>query len=121
MANFTRNSRLLKPAEFDAVFAARQRSADRLFTMLYRDNGLGYPRVGLAIAKKRVRLAVDRNRIKRLVRESFRHAAAELPAVDIVVMARDQVTGASTQAVVASLSRHWDTLGGRKENSTQKN
>lgn len=121
MANFTRDSRLLKPAEFDAVFAARQRSADRYFTMLYRDNGLGYPRVGLAIAKKRVRLAVDRNRIKRLVRESFRSATAVLPAFDIVVMARDPVSDASNEAVFASLNGHWESLGRRNENSIRNN
>lgn len=120
MANFSRNSRLLQPAEFDAVFTARRRSADRLFTVLYRDNGLGYPRVGLAIAKKRVRHAVDRNRIKRLIRESFRIAATGLPGLDIVVMARDGTGTATNAAIFASLGRHWETLRKRADDSTNK-
>jgi ribonuclease P protein component len=45
-------------------------------------------RLGLAVSRKVSKSAVQRNRIKRLVRESFRKHRAHLPALDIVVMAR---------------------------------
>lgn len=40
--------------------------------------------MGTAISKKAIRRAVGRNRVKRIMRESFRHVAATLPPVDIV-------------------------------------
>lgn len=51
-------------------------------------NGLGHPRLGLVFSKKNVRRAVDRNRLKRLTRESIRLQQHQLPGVDIVVLAR---------------------------------
>lgn len=107
---FSRDSRLLAAADYDGVFRNSRRSADRLFTVLYCANGLGYPRLGLAIAKKRVRRAVDRNRLKRLIRESFRAARANLADFDIVVLARDDAATADNAIVRTSLERHWNSL-----------
>jgi ribonuclease P protein component len=45
-------------------------------------------RLGLAISKKQIRRAVDRNRLKRHIRESFRHHRKRLTGLDLVVMAR---------------------------------
>ena len=109
-AKFTRVSRLTLASDFDRVFRKSRRSADGLFTVLYRANGLGYPRLGLAIAKKRVRLAVGRNRVKRLIRESFRAAQPQLNGLDIVVLARDKVGVAPNAEVSVSLAHHWQTL-----------
>lgn len=87
--------------------------------MLYRANGLGYPRLGLALARKRVRRAVDRNRLKRLVRESFRRAQRTLGGIDIVVMARDKAGVASNAAVLDSLVQHWQKLSERGADSSE--
>ncbi len=56
-------------------------------------------RLGLAIAKKRAKRALDRNRIKRIARETFRHNLAPLEGVEIVVMNRD-ATATATSAVL---------------------
>ena len=106
-AVFPRPNRLTQAADFDRVFKQAKRSSDRFFTVLYRRNDLGYPRLGLAIAKKRVRLAVGRNRLKRIIRDSFRHAKNQLLGVDIVIMARDQAESAANRALFASLEQHW--------------
>ena len=119
-ARFTRQNRLLTGADFDNVFKNCQRSADSVFTVLYRDNGLGYPRLGLAIAKKRVRHATRRNRLKRLIRESFRQAIPGIPSVDIVVLARDSAGVADNALIFASLERHWRTLQERTGKTTTK-
>ena len=89
------------------MFKNGQRSADRFFTILFHQNCLNRPRLGFAISKQKVRLAVGRNRLRRLVRESFRLRAAALPAVDLVVLARDATGVAPSGELTASLEKHW--------------
>jgi ribonuclease P protein component len=92
------------------VFQQGQRSADRYFTILFRSNTLSHPRLGFAISKQKVRLAVGRNRLRRLVRESFRRRATGLPSVDLVVLARDAATSAANGEIVTSLATHWTRI-----------
>ena len=106
-ACFKPRARLLKPAEFSRVFKKAIRSSDRMLTILAAPNDLGYPRLGLAIAKKHAKRAVDRNRIKRIIRESFRHNQDNLPAIDLVVMAKPQTKSAMNPELFASLEHHW--------------
>jgi len=109
-ASFKQRFRLTKATDFERVFSENQRSVDGLFTVLYRRNGLGYPRLGLAIAKRQVRFAVERNRLKRLIRESFRRAKQQLSDLDIVIMARHKAGVSENAVVYASLDRHWRSL-----------
>ena len=109
-ARFNRRVRLLKPAEFSRVFKKALRSSDRQFTILAAANDLGFPRLGLAISKKHARRAVDRNRIKRLVRESFRQNLASIPSADLVVMAKPMTKNARNQELFESLAAHWRRL-----------
>lgn len=53
--------------------------------VMARPNQVGHPRLGMVIAKRLLARAVDRNRVKRCVRESFRQVLQELPACDFVV------------------------------------
>jgi ribonuclease P protein component len=107
---FPRERRLGTPADFQYVFEHAQKSADACLTVLARPNGLGRPRLGLAIAKKSIRNAADRNRIKRLIRESFRMRQAELGSVDFVVVARPPAKQASCEVLRSTLERHWASL-----------
>lgn len=69
------------------------------------------PRLGLAISKKCAKRAVDRNRIKRIVRESFRlHRREGMPALDLVVLCRRDAIDAPNERLFASLSSHWKNL-----------
>jgi len=113
-ARFRRPYRLLARPQFDAVFSRSRRSADGWFTILYRYNKAGHARLGLALAKKRIRYATGRNRIKRLVRESFRIQRDNLPPVDLVVMARSDAARATNRELLASLDRHWRRIGEAK-------
>lgn len=86
---FSREKRLLQSQQFKAVFdSPDHRLSGRCVLLLSRLNQLEHPRLGLVIGKKNVKLAVDRNRIKRQFRESFRQQQAGLPGVDIVLVAR---------------------------------
>ena len=107
---YRKENRLLDAAAFGRVFRNAKRSRDPLFTVLWRLNDKALPRLGLAIAKKHCRRATDRNRIKRIIRESFRLHQAELAGIDIVVMNRPDATNADNDKIFDSLERHWSRL-----------
>lgn len=79
------DARLVKKADFDRVFAENQRARTDYVMVMARPNAVGHPRLGMVIPKRLLGRAVDRNRVKRCVRESFRQVLAELPACDFVV------------------------------------
>jgi ribonuclease P protein component len=62
---------------------------------------------GRAISKKNCRLATGRNRIKRVVRESFRQHQAALAGLDVVVMNQPAARAAVNQELFDSLTTHW--------------
>lgn len=109
-ACFSRHVRLLKPAQYSYVFKKPLRSNDRFFTILAVKNEMDHARLGLAISKKNARRAVDRNIIKRLVRESFRYSLDNLVCVDIVVMAKPVTKSAENHQIFESLQQHWNRL-----------
>jgi len=100
-------ARLHNPAEFKLVFAEGRRLKRSPLGLSYRLNALPHPRLGLAIAKKAVADAHDRNRIKRLIREDFRHNRARLPAVDLVFFAHSGLADLSNDAIRALLADIW--------------
>ena len=106
-----RHQRLSGSREFNRVFQDSHRSADRFFTVLYRSNSNGEARLGFAISKKCVGLSVARNRLRRVVKESFRHNQSMLGPVDIVVMAQTEAAAAGNPALRRSLEQHWNKIG----------
>ena len=107
---FSRNSRLTSPSDFQKVFDSNTRSADSSFVVLARPNGLDVPRLGFAVSARRVRLAVTRNLIKRIVRESFRLQQEQLSGLDIVVLVQKPVLKADRRLLRASIERHWKKI-----------
>ena len=69
------------------------------------------------MARKHVRRAIDRNRIKRLVRESFRHRQHEIPDLDVIVLARPGIGTLDNQQLYQQLDRLWGKLS-RQVDST---
>lgn len=108
--DFPGAARLRRAGEFRYVFERGLRRADGCFTVIYAPNSAARARLGLAIAKRRVPRAVDRSRIKRIVRESFRHHAVELPAVDVVVLVRSGAAYYDNAKLFASIRGHWRRL-----------
>ena len=107
---FARHQRLLKSSEFQYVFAHPRRFSDKNLTVFVRRNHLSHARLGLAIPKKYIKLAVKRNRIKRLIRESFRTWQGKLVGWDIVIMARGGAARLKNQELRTALESHWQKL-----------
>ena len=105
--SFGKDRRLQDKAAYDRVFKKARRSRDKCFTVLVRRNDNAPARLGLAISKKHCRKATARNRIKRLVRESFRLHQAELDGLDLVVINQPGAALASNRELSDSLSAHW--------------
>lgn len=112
-ARFPRRARLLNKREFSYVFEQPEKSGDANFTVLARRNGLDSPRLGMAISRKVAKLSVQRNRLKRLIRESFRHQQHWLGGIDFVVMGRMGVVERDNPQLLAALERHWKRLNHR--------
>ncbi|MGM0475687.1 MAG: ribonuclease P protein component [Pseudomonadota bacterium] len=116
MYRFTRDCRLLKPADFSPVFdrqGGAQRSGDDLLTVLARCNGGDHARIGFAIGRRQVGRAVARNRIKRQAREWLRLNRETLPGLDFVVMARPAAEQAGKTDLRASLENNATKLVNR--------
>jgi ribonuclease P protein component len=109
-APFIAAHRLRQKSQFDLVYREGRRFSDNLFLILARPNSSLHARLGLSVAAKNAGNAVNRNRIKRAVRESFRHYSSRLPAVDIVVNARAGAKAAANSALAHSLEQLWDKL-----------
>ena len=80
-----RNARLVKQAQFDQVFAENQRARTDTLVVMARPNQEGHARLGMVVSRRLLPRAVDRNRVKRCIRESFRLRLEQLPACDFVV------------------------------------
>jgi ribonuclease P protein component len=107
---FPRAVRLTGPAQYRRVFSDAKRVSDAGFTLLVRENGGPGPRLGLAISRKCARRAVDRQRIKRIIRESFRRHRGQIAPVDIVIMCRAAVLEWDNERIRSSLDRFWARL-----------
>lgn len=108
--SFPRTHRLMGAREFSRVFAAPRRVGGSAFLLLFRPNGLARPRLGLAISKKCARRAVDRTRLKRIVRESFRLHQCALSGWDIVVLGARDAPALPNQRLFAALERSWAAI-----------
>lgn len=86
--SYSRELRLLTPSQFSYVFSNAIPAGSKHLTVLARFNEYTLPRLGITVAKKRIKTAVQRNRIKRIVRENFRHQCKSLPNIDIIVVVK---------------------------------
>ena len=105
---FHKARRLQKKQEYDHVFSQATKTVTNELILLHCKNQLGYARIGLALSKKMIAKANQRNRIKRLIRESFRIQG--LPAVDVIVLARRNVAAVENKLINSNLSVAWEKL-----------
>ncbi|MGH8533194.1 MAG: ribonuclease P protein component [Gammaproteobacteria bacterium] len=101
------DDRVKERRDFQRLLLARCKSSDRSVMVLGCPNGLPRARLGIAVPKKHVHLAVKRNRLKRRVREFFRHHKPKLTGFDTLVIVRSsacELTGIQFREL---LEFHW--------------
>jgi ribonuclease P protein component len=111
-----RRSRLSGKEAFSNVFQHAVVSTDASFKVLAHRTGLQESRLGMAVSRQVDKRAVERNRLKRIVRESFRrhyllHAGEG--AIDIVVLPRQQAVSVSNRQLFEQLTQHWQRIDER--------
>jgi ribonuclease P protein component len=111
MHNFDKSRRLLTKAEFDAVFKLAKKKVIPGFVVLYRPNQLTHARLGCVLSKRMLAKAHQRNRIKRVLRESFRQQI--LPGFDVIFLARHGLAKNKNADITTRLSDVWNELCGK--------
>jgi ribonuclease P protein component len=106
--SFDKTRRLLTKADYSYVFEQPEKILTSDFVFLYRKNAFGFARIGLALSKKKVAEATQRNRLKRLLRESFR--VHNLPSVDMVILARTGLAQKENNLIIERLKSAWNKL-----------
>ncbi|MCS6124951.1 ribonuclease P protein component [Shewanella baltica] len=110
---FSRELRLLTPAQFKSVFSNPIKASSAEITLLAIPNTEQHPRMGLTVAKRFVKRANQRNRIKRLIRDSFRLNQHDIPHLDIVVLVRNGVMEMENAEINKLIEKLWRKLSRR--------
>jgi len=115
---FSKQQRLLTAREFQRVFdQLGLKCSSKRISLLAASNLLGYPRIGFIIPKKQIRLAVQRNRIKRVIRESFRQLDTHGFSYDVIVLVRKGLDEQQNSDITAQFEYLWAKLKQRAKNS----
>lgn len=118
---FPKSHRLLTSGDFQAVFAdAPVRASHKHFLILARPTDNTHSRLGLVIAKKHIRLATRRNRLKRLIRETFRCQQPTLRGIDVIVLARKGMDELDNNQLIAQLNGQWQRIARKAKRSNDK-
>ncbi|MDF1562517.1 MAG: ribonuclease P protein component [Deltaproteobacteria bacterium] len=100
-----RSARLRHRREFLEVQRRGRSVRTRYLVLLALPNGLGHRRLGVTVSTRVSKRAVDRNRIKRHLREAFRKERGCLPpSCDVVLIARGAALEASHAQLVAAFT-----------------
>ncbi|MFT8229570.1 MAG: ribonuclease P protein component [Enterobacterales bacterium] len=104
---FDFNFKLTKLKDFNFVFQDPNIIRNLYLTIFSRKNILTYPRIGISVSKKYITLANKRNRIKRLVRESFRLNKNTLPFMDFVIIIKKKIVDLNNIEILKKLEILW--------------
>jgi len=114
-----RQHRLTDKRAFREIFEKPSVASDPCFKIMARPNDQSCSRLGMAVSRKVDRRAVQRNRLKRLIRESFRQYIDSGPTVvnaDFMVLPRPLAVSISHEEVFARLARLWEQVSRKLQN-----
>ena len=97
--------------EFQRVLSGGVRLNVLAMTLVLRPNGVSQPRLGLAVPRRAAKSAVTRHRLKRRIRESFRHHAEHLAGLDVVVIVRPGAVAMDARRFRDVLASAWTRAG----------
>ena len=111
---FDTSKRLTNSRQFSKVLRQGQTQRNPLFVIVSLPNDQATGRLGVTVSKKVSKKAVQRNRIKRLIRETFRHHHSQLKNHDFVIIARGHAAKADNQTITETLAKMWATKTSKK-------
>lgn len=104
-------NRLTKNKEFDNVFKRGRSSFDKITGVKFVANNLGINRIGILVSFKVSKKAVERNKIKRRIREIVRAELKNLKnGLDIVIIALPDIKNKTFKEIKPSLAGHFKKL-----------
>lgn len=109
MFRFTTEQRLTKKHDFNHVFVKANKVVLNNITVLFRPNNLSCPRLGFAISKRFVKKSVLRNKIRRIIKESFRHQRT-ISSYDLVFLVNKTCSKQNIESINLTLEKLWEKL-----------
>lgn len=106
---------MLSATSYRRVIKKATRNHDKFFIVLCHNKGDMPPQLGMAISRKNCRTAITRNRIKRIIREVFRHYQAQLTGLDIVVINKPAAALARNNVIAESVKGHFKKCSSIKQ------
>jgi len=118
--SYSRELRLLTPANFQTVFKNPLRAGSPQLTILACKNEFDHPRLGLVVPKKQVKLAVGRNKIKRVIRDNFRLSQHDLLPLDYVIIAKGGIGKLDNTELNKLTDKLWKKIARRYKEQQQR-
>lgn len=118
---FTKEAKLIKTDEFSSVFNFRKRISAKYLALHYQPNQVGHARLGLVVGKKIARRAVDRNYMRRVLRELFRLQQYEIASVDLVIRVQNKFVKADFILIKQELAALISKINKRMQTVQQSN
>src|SRR3990167_354064 len=110
MAGFSSINRLKRKQEFQFVFNRPYKISNKYLFILFKPNQQSRVKLGVMVGKRYVKRAVDRNQLKRVIRESFRHHKEDLKGLDIVVLIRSECSTLGKKTWRNDINELWQAL-----------
>lgn len=115
--SFLYKNHIRDKATFNAVFSSRKRINASVGVLRFVRNELGYSRLGIIVSKRNVRLAVTRNKLRRMIKEQFRLHQVKNSGYDVVFVVYKQANDASSHEFHQCIRHLFNVLVKRVERS----
>ena len=107
---FQSKLKIKKSAEFANIYSKNKYFYNSGLIMLTKNNNLENPRLGISIPKKNLKLSVQRNKIKRIIKESFRLNYKKIDKLDIVLIGGKNINKFNIKNTQKSLLELWKKI-----------
>ena len=114
--SFTRDYRLLNSSDYKEVFDNAEYKVSCRYILMIAIKHRNQSRVGIVVSKKNIPKATKRNRVKRLIRESFRGTKSQIPNLDVVVLIRRGIEDLPNVKISSKLDSLWRDLCAKTAN-----
>ena len=112
---YSRRHRFSARGSFGPVLRGNRKLRGQLTILHVAAGPVPVSRLGVALTRRLVASSVDRNFVKRAMREAFRRHPVKHFGLDCVVMLRLRYASSQAEALVAEIRGHFDQLTGKPE------